>query len=997
MRCFYNLAFSIFLFLFTYPVLAQQSEQAEDELLNIPVTVPREVGLYKGINSIPESVRRTKAFARGLHELQHFAGFDGVYDREARVAAFEQSKSDLLNYNVQSDKVSGSKLPVFSAAWTNIGPTNSAGMTKSLAFDPTNGSVIYAGAVAGGVWKTTNAGSSWSALTDLVIPDLSVGSIAVDPNSHNTIYVGSGDPSVATDGFPGTGLYKSTDGGSTWAVIGASKLPGGVNKVLVDPNNSSIILAASYDNNRGLYRSIDAGVTFTKVFPTTKNSDGIIWDIEAGQVIAGKQILYCIEGNNPGYSSNECGMYKSVDDGATWAKISNAGLPAGNQIGKAAIAIPKNELTKIYCLMANPAGDIDGTTNLPGLWKSTDGGFTFTQVKTVPSTLFNTGNGAQGWYDLYLGITPSTTTNDTLYIGGIEAYYSFNSGTNWTAYSSYQLNNGLHVDNQSIAIDPTNSRNVFVGTDGGVYRSTDAGMDWSYRSNGFETMRFYHIGLDAKDNLRTYGGAQDQGIWKLTSGQSSSFIFGGDGFQPIVDPTNSNVLYVEGTFGDVYQSTDGGNNFSSIDAQEFVQGPNFEPSDWETPFVMAPKNHQTLFEGRERLWFTQDEGLSWNTASNYFTYNNQNYLIESIGLSPSDAGYYYVGLEGGKIQVTTNGGSTWTDRSSGIPNGTVHSIVCHPTNASWALAGIQVYSSSAARVMLTTNAGASWTNVSGGTGKALPGVPVNCLAIDSTDPSHVWYAATDNGIYYTRDAGTSWSIAGSGIGLAPCVDVQVHANKTTIRVGTHGRSIYEGNVNILPVELTGLTAAKTSTGTNLIWNTSSEHDDSGFWVERSFNGQPFENLSFITGAGNSNTVRSYSYFDPMHDNGYYIYRLSQIDLDGSSHLSNIVEVTYGPSATALSLGQNYPNPYLAGYASTGNTRIHYVLPQDDAVTLRVYSSTGIVVRTILDHQQESGGDNDAFWDGADNNGTPVASGVYYYRLETASGGNLWNKMVLVSK
>ena len=157
--------------------------------------------------------------------------------------------------------------------------------------------------------------------------------------------------------------------------------------------------------------------------------------------------------------------------------------------------------------MANPGGDIDGTTNLPGLWKSTDAGFSFTQVKTVPSTLFNTGSGAQGWYDLYLGITPSSTTTDTLYIGGIEAYYSFNSGTSWTPYSSYQIN-GLHVDNQSIAIDPINSRNVFVGTDDGVILSTNAGVNWTYRSNGMETMRFYHIGLDAKDKLKTYGGAQ---------------------------------------------------------------------------------------------------------------------------------------------------------------------------------------------------------------------------------------------------------------------------------------------------------------------------------------------------------------------------------------------------------------------------------------------------------------------------------------------------------
>jgi hypothetical protein len=996
MKRFYNFAFSLLVvFFFTSSVLAQQSEQPQDELLKIPVTVAREVGVYKDINLLPESVRRTKAFARGLHELQHYAGFDGVYDREERIAAFEQTKSDILRDAMVSDKVSGSKLPIFSSAWTNIGPVNTGGMTKSLAIDPTNSNIMYAGAVAGGVWKTTNASTtcSWMALTDLVIPDLSVASIAIDPNSHNIIYVGSGDPSVATDGFPGTGLYKSADAGSTWNKIGAAKLPGTINKVLVDPNNSSIVLAASFDNNRGLYRSTDSGVTFTKVFPATKNADGIIWDIEAGQVIAGKQIVYCVEGNNPGDTSTECGMYKSIDDGATWVKIAGVGLPTGDLIGKAALAIPSDDQTKVYCFMANPKGD------LQGLYKSINSGVLFTSVGNIPTSIFNPqGNGPQGWYDLYFAIAPTTNVNDTLYIGGIEAYYSYNSGGAWTAYSSYQITDGPHVDHQSIAIDPNNSRNVFIGTDGGVYRSNDAGVNWGYHSTGMETMRFYHIGLDAKDNLKTYGGAQDQGIWKLSSGQSSSFIFGGDGFQPIVDPTNSNILYVEGPLGDLYKSTDGGSNYNSINNSAFTQGSgNYETTDWETPFAMAPKDHLTLLTGRQRLWISQNGGTSWSTASKYFMYGSTNYLVESIGLSPSNVSYYYLGLQGGKIQVTVNGGTTWADRSTGLPNGSVRSIVCSPTNASWALAGFEVWSTGSARVMLTTNAGVSWTNVSGTSGNVLPGVPVNCLAIDSTDPKNIWYAATDNGIYYTRNAGSSWSVAGSGIGLAPCVDVQIHANKTTIRVGTHGRSIYEGNVNVLPVELTGLTAKKTATGTNLIWNTSSEHDDSGFWVQRSFNYQPFENLSFVTGAGNSNTTRSYNYFDPMHDDGYYIYRLSQIDLDGSSHLSNIVDVTYGASASELRLDQSFPNPFLAGYATTGSARIHYVLPEDDIVTLRISSVSGAIVRTLLNHQSQSGGDQNAFWDGTDNNGATVASGVYYYRLETASGGNLWNKMVLVSK
>ncbi|MDP4236160.1 MAG: FlgD immunoglobulin-like domain containing protein [Bacteroidota bacterium] len=974
---------------------AQQTESAEDEMLKLPVSVPHEVGVYRGINSIPESVRRTKPFARMLHDMQHYAGLDGVYDRQARVDAFEQSKSDILRDVITSDKVEGSKLPVFANAWTNVGPTNTGGCTKAMAFDPTDGNTIYAGGAAGGVWKTVNAGASWSPITDLVIPDLAVASIAVDPSNHNTIFVGSGDPSVAADGLPGTGLYKSTDGGSTWQHMAPTKLTGTVNKVLVHPTNSNIVFACSYDVNRGVYRSTDGGVTFARVFPAAKTADGVVWDVASAQLIGTKFLFYLVEGNQPGGGSTECGVYKSLDDGATWAKISAGGLPAGNNIGKSALAIPTLDKTKVYCLMANPNGDLANA----GLYKSVNSGVLFTQVGTVPSTLFTGGNtGAQGWYDLYLAIAPHTATNDTLYIGGVEAYYSFNGGTSWFSYSDYNTHFQVHVDHQSIALDPTNTRKVYIGTDGGVYRSTDAGQTWSYRSNGMMTMRFYHIALDNNDFLKTYGGAQDQGIWRTITGQSPTQVLGGDGFQPIVTPTNSNIVYGEGPFGDLFKSTTGGggNTYFSIDAPQFVQGnANFEPSDWETPFAMAPKNSATLFTGRQRMWQSVNSGSTWNPISPTFVYNNNTYFIESIGLSPANSQVYWAGLQGGKIQLTTNGGTNWTDKSTGTPGGTVRSIVCHPTDAAWALASFEVYGSSA-RVMRTTNSGASWTNVSGTTGKTLPGVPVNCVALDSISPSTVWYAATDNGIYYTRDAGSTWSIAGSGLGLAPCWDVQVHANKTTIRVGTHGRSIWEGNVNILPVELTGLTATKTSGGTKLDWKTDSERSNSGFKVERSFNYDPFEEIAFIPGAGNSNTEISYNYFDPKHDDGVYIYRLEQIDLDGSSHLSNIVEVHYG-SSSALRLDQSFPNPFIASEAKTGSARIRYELPDADEVTMSIYSFSGTVVRTIIDHVLQQGGEQDAFWDGTDNNGVPVASGVYYYKLDTKSGGSLWNKMILIGR
>jgi hypothetical protein len=260
-------------------------------------------------------------------------------------------------------------------------------------------------------------------------------------------------------------------------------------------------------------------------------------------------------------------------------------------------------------------------------------------------------------------------------------------------------------------------------------------------------------------------------------------------------------------------------------------------------------------------------------------------------------------------------------------------------------------------------------------------------------PGSLWYAATDNGIYYTLDTGKKWSVAGSGLGLSPCWDVQVHANKLTIRVGTHGRSVWEANTSILPVELSSLEAVKTSSGTELRWRTDSERGSSHFLVERSYNYAPFENIHTVQALGTSNTPHDYFFFDPKTDGGYYIYRLRQVDLDGAERLSNTVEVRYG-SAARFRLDQNFPNPWVA---AEGATKIRFELPEDDAVTLRIYSVNGQLVRTLLENQTMRAGDRDVLWDGVDDFGIPVSSGMYQYVLESPRFGTLWNKLVLIGK
>ncbi len=1023
-------AFSSF-FLWTGSPRAQLGETENGETLAQPVSAPSDSGIYKGINELPESIRQSAPFARALDQMARRAGTAGVWDEEARVKAFEQSRQDLNQSAAPAEKSAGSKVqPFANTAWTNIGLTGSAnnnvfsaGCTTTIAIDPTNTQIMYVGGTSGGVWKSTNSGANWAPLTDTWIPNQSIASIAIDPKNHNTLYVGTGNGFASIDELTGTGLWKSTDGGGTWNHIGASTLSGTIVKVLVDPVKSNVIFALSYTSNRGVYRSTDSGVTWTKTYTAAQP----VWDMVAGTVLNGVPELYFAEGNNPGGSASECGLYKSGNDGVTWSKIAG-NLPAGDSIGRCALAVSVAHPERLFVLMANPNGDI--INELRSLFRSTNNGANWTAIE-IPSTLFIATNPMpQGWYDCTLAVSPSSQSGaDTMLIGGIEAWVNYGSG--WQPYSG-NFNGGQdawptsvsHVDHHAIAFNPSSSNIVYDGCDGGLYWSQDWGFadtnstttSWSYRSNQMTTNRIYHMGLDPVDSKTTFVGLQDQGTWSLVDGRNAVFVGGGDGIQPLSYSANSsNPFYYELPQGDIY---DHNNNFLS---GNFTDGAN-----WDTPLKMAivPYNgvqpYHVLYAGRQHLWISTDDGNDWSMNSATFqTSDNNDPFITSLGLSHASSNIIYVGAYA-QISVTTNGGTTWATKTSGMPAAIVTSIVTTARNTNFALASF--YSSSGNRVMRTTNQGSTWVNASGGTGATLPMVGVSCVALDSISPLSIWYAATDNGIYYTLDTGAHWSVAGAGIGLVSCSDVEVQANKTTIRVATFGRGIWEGNTGTLPIELASFTYQKQlqnnqPIGTILNWITDSEDGTSYFEIDRSIGGASFEEITQVptkAPGGTSSTQLDYGFFDSTHTSGEYIYQLKEIDLDGSVHASNIVELNWGVSGLIVS--QNYPNPFLIGTPPTTPnntnailgtsqpnsispwpvTRFHYELPNADVVTLKIYNSTGALVRTLLDQVQQQPGDPDAFWDGRDESGTFLPSGTYFYVIETQNSGTVVNKMILLS-
>ncbi|HET6400322.1 MAG TPA: FlgD immunoglobulin-like domain containing protein [Candidatus Kapabacteria bacterium] len=1023
----FRLALASTIVLLFHSARAQDAGGTEQsETLRQPVSAPSDSGLYRGINQLPASIRRSAPFARALNEMVRRAGTSGTFDEEARVRAFEQSQRDLIqSATSMAEKPSGhGDQPLDNPAWTNIGLIGSAnngifsaGCTTALAIDPTNTNIIYAGATSGGVWKSTNQGANWVSLTDLVIPNQSVASIAIDPKNHNTIYVGTGNGYASIDELTGTGLYKSENGGGTWTRIGASSLTGTIVKVFVDPVHSNIILASAYNSSRGVYRSTDSGATWAKVYVAAQP----VWDMVAGSVISSTPLLYFVEGNNPGYNSQECGVYKSINEGATWGKAGTNYFPRGDSIGRCALAASVRHPERIFVLMANPDGNVINATR--SLYRSSDNGTSWSAI-AIPGTLFQptSAQSAQGWYDCTLGVSPNSTSGaDTIVIAGIEAYINYSDGTGWNDYNDNSTSWSYgHVDHHSFAFDPKDPTIMYDGDDGGVYWSQDAGYNWSYRSNQMVTNRIYHISLDrsSTDNKTALLGLQDQGTWTLTyPNGATGILFGGDGLQPIYNSQYSATYpyYAELPQGVIYRNHGGPNgSWDEVDTGS-------DNTYWDTPFKMAitsvngAANYHVFYQGRQHLWLSTNDGAHWDPISPTF-----NDYIHSIGLSQVDAGTIYVGAAG-QISVTTNGGTSWSSKTSGMPSAMVTSIVTTGRNTNFALASF--YTQNGHRVMRSTDKGTTWADVSGTTGAALPLVGVNCVALDSIAPERIWYAATDNGIYYTLDSGKHWSIAGSGLGLVACTDVEVQADKQTIRVATFGRGIWQGNTGTLPVELAGFNFQKVQTpaltGTALSWHTDSEHGSAFFVVERSIDGMAFVDLSPAVETkapgGESSVELDYAFFDSTHSAGDYIYQLKQVDLDGSVHYSNSVELHWGVGGLIVS--QNYPNPFVIGNPSAGSaanfnpfgqsqqgpivspwpeTRFHYELPDADVVTLKIYNSIGNVVRTLLDHVSQQPGDPDEFWDGKGDDGTLVPSGTYFYVIQTEHFGSAINKMILIS-
>ncbi|MEP6922084.1 MAG: Ig-like domain-containing protein [bacterium] len=629
------------------------------------------------------------------------------------------------------------------SGWTWLGPGNIGGRIRSIIVHPTDPQTLWVGSVGGGVWKTTNGGASWSPMSDF-LASIAIGSMAIDPTNPNVLYVGTGEGFGNQDRIQGAGIFKTTDGGITWAQLPATANPSWffVNRLAVNPTNSQIILAATLT---GIWRTPDGGASWSQ------RSSSAALDLNIDPNDANKAI-----------ASGTSGARYSVDGGLTWTAAT--GVPSG---GRSEVAYARSDSSIVYASVEAGTGQ---------LYRSTDGGFSYSLVNS------GTYLQSQGWYDNIVWVDP--TNPNTVIVGGISLWRSTNGGT------TLNIVGALHTDQHAIVESPVDGT-VYFGNDGGIWRTTNfraPTMVVQSLNNNLGITQFYGGAGNAASG-RVIGGTQDNGTLRYSGGTGTwNSMAGGDGGWCASDLTDPNYFYGEFQYLQLHRSTNGGLSSSDIYQGISDAGGTTGSTNFIAPFVIDPNDPNTLLAGGSRLWrstnakTTVPSQINWTIIKNTVGPN-----ISAIAVAKGNSNIIWVGHNNGSIYYTTNGTDptpTWTQANSGSPlPGTICTrIAIDPTNSSRVYATFGQFTSSG-KVWRTNNNGVSWTNLTSN----LPLAPVRTITVWEQDPNFL-YVGTEVGVFASANGGLSWSPTNDG--PTNCSVNELFWMGNTLVAATHGRGMF---------------------------------------------------------------------------------------------------------------------------------------------------------------------------------------------------------------
>lgn len=679
----------------------------------------------------------------------------------------------------------------------SIGPATMSGRISYIDGVNSNPLILYVGTASGGVWKTVNGGTTFQPIFDKQA--FSIGAIAIDQSKPDTVWVGTGESWVRNSVSVGAGLYKSTDAGETWQMVGLEKTER-IGKIVIDPKNPDVVYVAAlghlWDGNedRGLYKTTDGGKTWTKILyvnADTGCSDVAIDPQEPSIVYAGmwqfRRYPWSFNSGGPG-----SGLHKSTDGGKTWAKLTK-GLPEGD-LGRIALAVAKNRPNMVYaCVEAKKTG-LYRSDNLGETWELTNSSFT-TSVRP--------------FYFSHLVADPKDYK--VVYKAGLIMAVSKDSGKSFT-----NLGGSSHGDQHTIWVDPTNTSHLYVGTDGGVYESRDGGRSYNFLRN-LPVSQFYHVTYDLEAPYNVYGGLQDNGTWVGPSRSPGGIqikdwdsIGFGDGFWVFPDPADASLVYVESQGGGLQRLYRKTGEFKDIKPRPEAGDPELR-FNWNTPIEVGAKNQKQLFIGSQFLFQSTDRGESWQKISPDLTTNNPEKLkqeqsggltidnstaenhctIYSISSSPVDENVIWVGTDDGNVQVTRDDGKTWANVTQNIPNLPKNTWVScveashHAAGTAYATFDGHNTGDMKAWVYQTTDFGQTWKPIMTDDIKGYAHV----VREDLVNPN-LLFVGTEFGLFISVTGGSQWAPLTGKFPAVAVRDLSIHPRESDLLIATHGRGIY---------------------------------------------------------------------------------------------------------------------------------------------------------------------------------------------------------------
>lgn len=676
--------------------------------------------------------------------------------------------SDILLRELQRYEATHSRLtddatlaaPFGSGNWTPVGPfgfedpiekNGGSGRVSVIRFHPFDSNTIFIGTPDGGMWKTTNAGTNWTPLTDQ-IPCLGVSDIAIDPKNPNNIFIATGDAKVpGMYGNPYSyGVLKSNNGGRNWFATGLSLDPTvrvTVPRLVIAPTNSNVLLAAVYGGDtRGIQKSTDGGATW-KV-----KDGGSIYDIQYNP--ANPSIVYA-----SGYGN----FRRSTDGGDTWTTIKSI-LPTwpDSNVSRTLMAVTPADQNVVYVLYVSRADN-----QIAGLYRSSDRGVTFTKVFDTSSTLF----GKYGDYNLVLAVSP--VDPHTVIMGEQTLAISTDDGATWSQLEDDGYN--IHYDNHALAFTPKGGT-IYSGNDGGIVRSDDGGQSWTDLSTNLQITQFYRMSTAAECSETVVGGAQDNGILGFDRGLWWHPQSGADGGQCLIDYSDPSVVYMEWQSGWLMRSTNGGSSAKKV-------APSGAVGAWITPYRQSPTDPKTIVAAYQSIYSSTNRGDSWTATSGQIALGDN---FKTLAIAPSNDSVMYAGTYV-KLFKTTDRGTTWMDITTGTActdTSALFSIAVSQSdpNTFWlAHAGFVDHQ----HVYQSTDGGATYTNITG----TLPNVPTTAIACQRGNEA--LYIGTDIGVFYRDSTTNDWIMFSTGLPRVSISELDIHEGSGALRAATFGRGIWQ--------------------------------------------------------------------------------------------------------------------------------------------------------------------------------------------------------------